>query len=81
METDGGGNTTESIMAWLREYYSSLGNLDQALNWIHDNALLIIIFLMILAVFYLRQMSRRLAYIDKVMRDVKWVSSREEKSR
>jgi hypothetical protein len=63
-------------MAWLREYYSSLVNFDQLLVWIRDNASLIIIFLMICALFYLRQISRRLTYIDRVMRDVKWVSSK-----
>jgi hypothetical protein len=67
----------ESVMDWLREYYSSLGNFDQALSWIRDNAPLVIIFLMVCAVLYLKQMSRHLADINKVMRDVKWVSSKE----
>jgi len=63
-------------MNWIREYASVL-TIDQILNWVRDNASLIIIVLLICCILYLRRTSRHLAYIDKIMRDVKWISSNE----
>ncbi len=63
-------------MNWMREYVSVM-TVDQILNWVRDNASLIIIFLLLCCIFYLKRTVRHLAYIGKIMRDVKWISSNE----
>ena len=69
-------NAMEKIMNWIREYVS-ISTIDQILNWVRDNTSLIIIVLLICCIFYLRRTTRHLAYIGKIMRDVKWISSNE----
>jgi hypothetical protein len=63
-------------MDWIRDNISGM-TLIQILNLVRDNASLIIIFLLICCIFYLRRTARHLAYIGKIMRDVKWISSKE----
>ena len=63
-------------MNWIHEY-ASVTSVGQILSWMRDFAFLIIIFLMFLCTWYLRQTSRELALIGKIMRDVKWISSKE----
>lgn len=68
----------EEYMNWVHEYASAM-TLDQILNAVRDNASLIIIFLLLWCIWYLRRTSQRLAYIGKIMRDVKWISTNEKK--
>ena len=63
-------------MNWIHEYASAM-SVGQILSWIRDFAFLIIICLMLLCTWYLRRTSRELAHIGKIMRDVKWISSKE----
>jgi hypothetical protein len=63
-------------MDWIRDNISVM-TLIQILNWVRDNASLIIIFLLLCCIFYLKRTSRHLAHIGKIMRDVKWISSKE----
>ena len=64
-------------MNWMHENASAM-TLDQILNAVRDNASLIIIFLLLWCLWYLRRTSQRLAYIGEIMRDVKWISSKEK---
>lgn len=71
-------NAMEKIMNWISEH-AFVMTADQISNWVRDNASLIIIVLLICCIFYLRRATRHLAYIGKIMRDVKWISSNERK--
>lgn len=67
-------------MDWISNRYLSFVNFEQVLNWIRFNAAEIIIVLLFFCLLYLMRISRRLGYISQAMRDVKWVSSRENRA-